>query len=172
MISIASSPPWSRFSPVCQRYGFDSDGSTPGIDVVLVQVAELGSGLLVLIGPRLGAAGLLGEALMLVHLGAQLRVLGLLLGEHLVGTWILGLTLFVGHRSFLSPQPPIGALGFAPQKTRVPIIPMMCTRTMLRTIDFAVAVPDPDRSARGGVAVVAADEHDRGRHEHRLDQAE
>ena len=32
MISIASSPPWSRFSPVCQRYGFASLGSTPGIE--------------------------------------------------------------------------------------------------------------------------------------------
>ena len=40
-------------------------------------------------------------------------------------------------------QPPIGALGFAPQNTSVPIIPMMCTRTTLRTIDFAVAVPTP-----------------------------
>jgi hypothetical protein len=40
-------------------------------------------------------------------------------------------------------HPPMGALGFAPQKTRVPIIPMMCTRTMLSTIDFAVAVPTP-----------------------------
>ena len=31
MISIASSPPWSRFSPVCQRYGSGSLASTPGI---------------------------------------------------------------------------------------------------------------------------------------------
>ena len=42
-----------------------------------------------------------------------------------------------------SPHPPIGALGLAPQKTRVPIIPMMCTKTMFKTIDLAVAVPTP-----------------------------
>jgi hypothetical protein len=46
-------------------------------------------------------------------------------------------------RSRRSGQPPMGALGLAPQKTRVPIIPMMCTRTMFKTIDFAVAVPTP-----------------------------
>jgi hypothetical protein len=40
-------------------------------------------------------------------------------------------------------QPPMGARGFAPQKTCVPNIPMRCTRTMLSTIDFAVAVPTP-----------------------------
>src|SRR5947209_16725461 len=40
-------------------------------------------------------------------------------------------------------QPPIGALGFAPQNTCVPSIPMRWTRTMLRTIDLAVAVPTP-----------------------------
>ena len=40
-------------------------------------------------------------------------------------------------------QPPIGALGLAPQKTRVPVIPMMWTKTMLRAIDFAVAAPTP-----------------------------
>ncbi len=39
--------------------------------------------------------------------------------------------------------PPIGALGFAPQKTSVPIIPMMWTKTMFKTMDFAVAVPTP-----------------------------
>src|SRR4051795_7116325 len=32
--------------------------------------------------------------------------------------------------------------------------------------------PHPNRPARGGVAVVAPDQHDRGRHEHPLDQAE
>jgi hypothetical protein len=31
MTSIASSPPWSRFAPVCQRYGFDSSELTPGM---------------------------------------------------------------------------------------------------------------------------------------------
>jgi hypothetical protein len=31
----------------------------------------------------------------------------------------------------------------APQKIRVPNIPMMWTKTMLSTIDFAVAVPTP-----------------------------
>src|SRR3954451_14221561 len=41
------------------------------------------------------------------------------------------------------PHPPIGALGFAPQKTRVPNIEMTWTRTMLSTIDVAVAVPTP-----------------------------
>ena len=40
-------------------------------------------------------------------------------------------------------QPPIGARGLAPQKTRVPSIPMMWTKTMFRTIDLAVAVPTP-----------------------------
>ena len=40
-------------------------------------------------------------------------------------------------------QPPIGARGLAPQKTWVPSIPMRWTITMLRTIDFAVAVPTP-----------------------------
>ncbi len=39
--------------------------------------------------------------------------------------------------------PPIGARGFAPQKTWVPSIPMRCTRMMLSTIDLAVAVPTP-----------------------------
>ena len=43
----------------------------------------------------------------------------------------------------LHDQPPIGALGLAPQKSCVPSIPMRCTATMLRTIDFAVAVPTP-----------------------------
>ena len=37
----------------------------------------------------------------------------------------------------------MGALGFAPQKIRVPSIPMMWTKTMFSTIDFAVAVPTP-----------------------------
>ncbi len=41
------------------------------------------------------------------------------------------------------PQPPIGARGFAPQKTTVPSMPMMWTRMMLTTIDWAVAVPTP-----------------------------
>ena len=41
------------------------------------------------------------------------------------------------------PHPPIGALGFAPQKTCVPSMPIRCTSTMLSTIDFAVAVPTP-----------------------------
>src|SRR5437764_11565444 len=40
-------------------------------------------------------------------------------------------------------QPPIGARGFAPQKTCVPIIPINVTITMLSTIDLAVAVPTP-----------------------------
>jgi hypothetical protein len=40
-------------------------------------------------------------------------------------------------------QPPIGARGLAPQNSCVPSMPMRCTRTMLRTIDFAVARPTP-----------------------------
>ena len=40
-------------------------------------------------------------------------------------------------------HPPIGARGLAPQKTRVPSIPMMWTKTILRTMDLAVAVPTP-----------------------------
>ncbi len=40
-------------------------------------------------------------------------------------------------------QPPIGNRGFAPQKITVPSIPRMWTATMLKTIDFAVAVPTP-----------------------------
>ena len=43
----------------------------------------------------------------------------------------------------LAAQPPIGARGFAPQKTTVPSMPMMWTTMMLKTIDFAVAVPTP-----------------------------
>ena len=74
-------------------------------------------------------------------------------------------------RPALLAHPPIGALGLAPQKTRVPIIPMMCTKTMFKTIDLAVAVA-ADRAAGGGVAVITADQDDRGGHEHRLDQAE
>ena len=48
-----------------------------------------------------------------------------------------------GLNRFLHPQPPIGARGFAPQKTRVPSIPITCTKTMFRAIDFAVAAPTP-----------------------------
>ena len=40
-------------------------------------------------------------------------------------------------------HPPIGALGFEPQKICVPTIPTMCTSTVFSTIDFAVAVPTP-----------------------------
>ena len=40
-------------------------------------------------------------------------------------------------------HPPIGARGLPPQKICVPSIPIMCTRTMLRTIDLAVALPTP-----------------------------
>jgi hypothetical protein len=57
---------------------------------------------------------------------------------------LLRVVLFFRSANFLLlGHPPIGALGLAPQKTRVPIIPMMCTSTMLSTIDFAVAVPTP-----------------------------
>ena len=51
--------------------------------------------------------------------------------------------VFVLVRSVRSRHPPMGARGFAPQKTWVPSMPMRCTSTMLRTIDFAVAVPTP-----------------------------
>jgi TolA-binding protein len=40
-------------------------------------------------------------------------------------------------------EPPIGSRGLAPQKTTVPSMPRMWTATMLKTIDFAVAVPTP-----------------------------
>ena len=40
-------------------------------------------------------------------------------------------------------QPPIGALGFDPQKIWVPTIPTRWTITVFSTIDFAVAVPTP-----------------------------
>ena len=68
-------------------------------------------------------------------------------------------------------HPPIGARGFAPQKSCVPSIPMRCTSTMFSTIDFAVAVPTPTGPPPRVVAVVAADEHDDGRHHHALDHA-
>ena len=42
-----------------------------------------------------------------------------------------------------APQPPIGALGFEPQKICVPTIPTRWTITVFSTIDFAVAVPTP-----------------------------
>ena len=48
-----------------------------------------------------------------------------------------------GLRSSATRQPPIGALGFAPQKIWVPSMPIRCTSTMFSTIDFAVAVPTP-----------------------------
>jgi hypothetical protein len=43
-----------------------------------------------------------------------------------------------GHR-----QPPMGARGFAPQKTWVPSMPIRCTSTRFKTMDFAVALPTP-----------------------------
>ena len=48
MISIASSPPWSRFSPVCQRYGLVLGGAPRPGSRSPVQGAELGCGLPVL----------------------------------------------------------------------------------------------------------------------------
>ena len=110
-----------------------------------MQVAELRGrllvGALVLVA---AAADLVGEAVVLVLLRGDLAVLGLLVGD----APRRGRAPRVVRSSSaiclpLSPQPPIGALGFAPQKTSVPIIPMMCTKTMLSTIDFAVAVPTP-----------------------------
>ena len=46
-------------------------------------------------------------------------------------------------RCLRSSHPPMGARGFAPQNTWVPSMPIRWTSTMLRTIDFAVAVPTP-----------------------------
>ena len=46
-------------------------------------------------------------------------------------------------RPFPVPYPPIGALGFAPQKIWEPIMPIRCTSTMFKIIDFAVAWPTP-----------------------------
>ena len=46
--------------------------------------------------------------------------------------------LFHDHR-----HPPIGAFGLKPQNTCVPSMPTRCTPTVLKTIDFAVAVPTP-----------------------------
>ena len=62
--------------------------------------------------------------------------------------------------------------GWRPRRSAVPSMPRMWTATMLKTIDFAVAVPTPTGPPAGGVAVVAADQHDHGRHRHPLDQAE
>jgi hypothetical protein len=39
--------------------------------------------------------------------------------------------------------PPMGAFGLKPQKICVVTIPIRCTATVLKTIDFAVAVPTP-----------------------------
>jgi hypothetical protein len=39
--------------------------------------------------------------------------------------------------------PPMGALGLRPQKICDPIMPIRCTSTMFRIIDFAVALPTP-----------------------------
>ena len=62
-------------------------------------------------------------------------------GEPVARAGCVGLSCLDGHPGHC--QPPIGARGFAPQNTSVPIIPIRCTKTMLRTIDFAVAVPTP-----------------------------
>ena len=109
-----------------------------GDRVVLVQVPELGSRLDVVVVALIDRAG---EALVL---GLQLGVLRLLLGDVLGHAGLLVSSLLVAHRPLLisqapqrrralgfapftpaSHQPPIGARGLAPQKTSVPIIPMM-----------------------------------------------
>ena len=86
-------------------------------------------------GPRAGDCG--RELCLPVRLhrcGVMLDLLvGLLGGSPPLAPAILG------HVA----QPPIGARGFAPQKTCVPSMPIMCTSTMLSTIDLAVAVPTP-----------------------------
>ncbi len=51
-------------------------------------------------------------------------------------------------------------------------MPIRVTSTRLSTIDLAVARPTPTGTARRGVAVVAAHQHDRRGHRHPLDQAE
>ena len=79
--------------------------------------------------------------------GAVLGVepLELLLGRHVVGSAYRLPRPCSPIRSGPSDttHPPIGARGFAPQKTCVPSIPTRCTSTMLSTIDLAVAVPTP-----------------------------
>src|SRR6185503_20886836 len=98
----------------------------PGDDVVLVQRAELGRRLSVglPVTLRLRAGGVRA----FVTRGVRALV------SHLCRS-----SSSVRRQG----QPPIGALGLAPQKTRVPIIPITCTRTMFKTIDLAVAVPTP-----------------------------
>ena len=79
------------------------------------------------------------EAAVLVAAVVGFRDDAVYLGPLLLGrSFVRG--LFVVH---VSPQPPIGARGFDPQKTCVPSIPMICTSTAFITIDFAVAVPTP-----------------------------
>ena len=48
-----------------------------------------------------------------------------------------------GRKVTVMSQPPIGAFGLKPQKTCVPSMPIRWTPTVLKTIDFAVAVPTP-----------------------------
>jgi hypothetical protein len=61
-----------------------------------------------------------------------------------IAIWVASAGVIAGDpRQRRLSYPPIGALGFAPQKTTVPSMPMMWTATMLKTIDFAVAVPTP-----------------------------
>ena len=69
------------------------------------------------------------------------------------------------------PHPPIGALGFEPQKIWVPTIPTRWTMTVFNTIDFAVAVPTPTGPAARVVAVVTPHKHDHRGHRHALNQA-
>ncbi len=69
----------------------------------------------------------------------------------LVSAWITGETTMTrqartihgSKRRVIPRHPPIGALGFAPQNTCEPIIPIRCTSTMFKIIDFAVACPTP-----------------------------
>ena len=68
-------------------------------------------------------------------------------------------------------QPPIGALGFDPQKICVPTIPTTWTSTVFSTIDFAVAVPTPTGPPRRVVSVITPHQHDHGGHGHALNEA-
>ena len=119
-----------------------------GDRVVLVQVAELGRRLLV-VAARRRRADLVGEAVVLVLAGRSPdSSAGCSSAIDSVARRVVRIRGCSSAICLLLPllsvaQPPIGALGLAPQKTSVPIIPMMCTKTMLSTIDFAVAVPTP-----------------------------
>ena len=84
----------------------------------------------------------LGIAVARVVAGVVLGPAGLLVAALIIladGVLVAGLAIV----TVVHAHPPIGALGFAPQNSWVPSIPIRCTSTMFNTIDFAVAVPTP-----------------------------